>query len=304
VGETDPNVARIARWKDDKKAAFMLEFDDSAPTHVKNVVPELKKRGMVGTFYVNPGKPYFDKQAWEKDIPAAGMEYGNHTMTHVGAQDANQLEDEIVKCDEAIAKCFPDRKTPRLISFGRPGVKPGAWKITPEELKQVLAKYNLIERPPFYGGGIHLKTAEDMVRHVDRALDKGTVEHIDFHGVGGDWLSVPMEDFIKLLDKLEKERERLWIADPISVHKYQTERDSAELKVLEAGDKQVRLSMTCKADPKLHDAPLTLIVKVPAGWDKCEVAQGKQKAAVTAADGVVRFPALPGSDEIVIRPAR
>ena len=54
----------------------MLEFDDSCESHIKNAIPELKKRGMVGTFYINPGNgPYKNKQAaWEKDVPAAGME--------------------------------------------------------------------------------------------------------------------------------------------------------------------------------------------------------------------------------------
>ncbi|MBE3123717.1 MAG: polysaccharide deacetylase family protein [Planctomycetes bacterium] len=296
-------AARIARWKDDKKAAFTLAFDDSTPSQVKNAVPELKKRGLVGTFYINAGAGHYNKEAWEKEIPLTGMEYGNHTFTHVGARDVAHLEEELAKANEAIARCFPDRKTPRLISFGRPGVKPGAWAVTDEQLKPLLAKYNLVERPPFNGAAIHLKTAEDMTRLVDTALAKGTLEHIDFHGVGGDWLSAPLPDFITLLDKLVSVRDRLWITDPISVHKYETERDGAELKVLESGPKQVRLSLACKANPALYDLPLTLVVPVPAAWQPCTVAQGAQMTTATAAGGAVTCSALPGTDEIVIRPA-
>ncbi len=42
-------------------------FDDSVPSHVKNVVPELTKRGFTGTFYVNPGAGHYavNRQAWE-----------------------------------------------------------------------------------------------------------------------------------------------------------------------------------------------------------------------------------------------
>ena len=291
----------IAKWKDGKAGAFMLEFDDSAPSQVKNVVPELKKRGLIGTFYINPGAGHYNKQAWEQEIPAMGMEYGNHTFTHKGVRDAANADEELARCNEVIARCFPDRKIPRLISFGRPGGVP--WNITPEEQKALLAKYNLIDRPPFWGAAIHLKTAEDMMRLVDKAVEKGTVEHIDFHGVGGDWLSASMPDFLALLDKLDACRDRLWITDPVSYHKYMTERDGAELKVLESGPQKIRLTLACKADPKLYDLPLTLIARVPADWKQCQVSQGKTQSTVTAAGGAITFPALPGAEEIVIQPA-
>ena len=90
-----PGATRIAQWKDDKKAAFLLMFDDNMPSHVKNVVPELKKRNFTGTFYVNPGKQPFWTAVWEKDIPAAGMVLANHTLHHTGAKDLAGLEEEI-----------------------------------------------------------------------------------------------------------------------------------------------------------------------------------------------------------------
>ena len=40
VGDT-----RIAKWKDDKQAAFMLMFDDSCATHVKNAIPATHAAG-------------------------------------------------------------------------------------------------------------------------------------------------------------------------------------------------------------------------------------------------------------------
>lgn len=38
---------QILKWKDGKKGAFTLAFDDSAPSQLKNVVPELEKRKIV-----------------------------------------------------------------------------------------------------------------------------------------------------------------------------------------------------------------------------------------------------------------
>ncbi len=293
---------RASRWKDDKKAAFLLMFDDSAPSHVKNVVPELTKRGLVGTFYVNPGK-WQNKDFWEKQCPAMGMEYGNHTMTHKGVRDVADADEEIGKCNEVIMRLFPG-KQPRLISWGLPGVAKGAWNITDEQLKELLAKHHLIERPAFggHGGAINVKTADEMMLLVDAALAKGGIEHVIYHGVGGDWISVPLAEFTGFLDRIEARKDQLWVAGHIAAHKYATERDAAEVKVVEATERQIRVELTCKADAKLYDYPLTLVTQVSAEWKRCEIVQGANKAVVTAAGGMVRYDAVPNAGVIVVRP--
>lgn len=295
--------AEILRWKDGKKAVFMLEFDDSCVTHVKNAVPELKKRSMVGTFYVNPGTGHFKSQqnAWEKEIPAAGMEYGNHTFSHNGAPNIEEIDRDIALCNNEIDKCFPGRRTPRLISFGRPGGVP--WNITPEENRQVLEKYNLVERPPFQGYPFHASTRDDVLKLVDNAIANGEMGHCDFHGIGGDWLDTPIDIFIALLDKLDATKDQLWIADPVSYHKYLAEREGAELKIIHGDEKQIRLRLTCRTDSGLYDMPLTLYAKVPSIWKKCSVEQGKTRTDVKSEYGAIRCYVKPVTSEIMIKPA-
>jgi len=296
---------RIHKWKDGKQAVFMLEFDDSCPSHIKNAIPELEKRKMVGTFYINPGNgPYKNlKAAWEKAALSPYVELANHTWTHKGAVDAAELEPELAKCNAAILALRPDRPVPRLVSFGQPGGVP--WKVSKEDFQAGLAKHNLVNRPSFYGPPFHQKSAADMIKVVDLALSRGDMGHLDFHGVGGDWHITPMEWFTALLDKLEAERDRLWITDPVSWHKYATERKAAELKELVSTDTEIRVSLTSGTDPKLYDLPLTLSTKVPAAWKSCVVTQGKTVSApLPVADGEVRYDALPGAEEIRIRPAR
>ncbi len=296
--------AEILKWKDGKKAVFMLEFDDSCVTHVTNAIPELKKRGMVGTFYINAGNgPFKNKQNdWEKEIPKMGMEYGNHTFTHKGAPTLEEVDKDIALANDEINKCFPDRKVPRLISFGQPGGVP--WKITKEEFEQLLAKYNLVNRPPFFGYPFHAKTKEDVLKLVDNAIAKGEMGHHDFHGVGGDWLTTPMDIFTALLDKLEANKDQLWITDPVSYHKYLIERKGAELKIVQKDNSQIKLQLTCKTDPALYDLPLTLHTKVPADWKECSVEQGKRKTTAKVEDGAIRYSAEPVTGEIVIKPAK
>ncbi|MCX7045993.1 MAG: polysaccharide deacetylase family protein [Candidatus Sumerlaeota bacterium] len=305
--QDDPKAnTKILKWKDGKKAVFMLEFDDSCQTHVKNVIPELKKRGMVGTFYINPGNGPFknEKKAWEKDVPAMGMEYGNHTFTHVGALSVAEFEKELEQSQEAINKCFPERKQPRLISFGRPGVPKEKWLINEDEYKQALAKFHLVDRPSFFSPPIHLKTNPEVMKYVDTTIAKGEMGHLDFHGVGGDWLVEPMDAFLALLDKLESCRDQLWITDPISWHKYKTEREGAEIKETQSDKEQIRIQLTCKSDPAFYDMPLTIATKVPPEWKSCVVAQGAAKITATVAEGVARYEVAPVSGEIVIQPVK
>lgn len=301
--EVTSGGTRILNWKDGKQAVFMLEFDDSCPTHITKVIPELEKRKMVGTFYIVPGiGPYQNHQAaWEKAALSPYVELANHTWTHSGADNVARLDTELAKCNEAILKARPDRKQPRLVSFGTPGGVP--WKISKEEWQAGFDKYNLINRPSFYGPPFHHKSAAEMIKVVDLALSRGDMGHLDFHGVGGDWHITPMEWFTALLDKLEADRERLWITDPISWHKYLTERKTAELKELASDEREVRISLTGTADPVLYDLSLTLATKVHGAWKHCVVSQGETVSSVLPVEGgEVRYDALPGAGEIRIRP--
>jgi hypothetical protein len=319
---TAPGATQVARWKDNKPGALLLEFDDGCASHLSNVIPELKKRGFVGTFYVNPGKGLYT-QAWENEVPATGVaEYGNHTYRHVGLANPAELDEDLKLCNAAIARAFPDRKLPRLISYGQPGVPDykETWLVSEDDLQVVLARLNLIHRGPFMGAASVYNGIDQYKGVVDKAIADGSAESICFHGVGGDWISVPMTEFIPLLDYMVSKQDRLWVTDHISSHKYETERDGAEVTVVAATDTQIRLTLTSrirpkllgvngqsysndKADPALYDAPLTLITQVPAGWARCEIAQGAQRKVVAAANGTVQYDALPNGEPITIQPA-
>lgn len=303
-----PGATRVAKWKDDKQAAFILMFDDSCQSHVKNAIPELVKRKMVGTFYLNPGSGQHQalKNDWEVLIPKLGQEYANHTFTHKGATSAANLEDELVKCNEAIDRIAvaAGGKRPALISFGRPGVAKGAWTVTDQELKDGLAKNHLIMRPNIDGrfAEIHLKTADAMFAIVEKTIAAGGVDCLAFHGVGGDWLTIPMPMFLDLLDRMEAVHDKLWVGGHIAIHSYQIERDGAKVAVEPAGGKSIRLKLTTSADSAVFSEPLTLVTRVPSGWTKCKVSQGPATVTVAVNDGVVRYDALPDGQPVVIQP--
>jgi peptidoglycan/xylan/chitin deacetylase (PgdA/CDA1 family) len=302
--EGGPGATRIAKWKGDKTAAFMLQFDDSAQSQVKLAVPELVKRDMVGTFYVNAGSGQYAalREDWEKKLPALGMEIANHTFTHKGAADIADLEDELAKNNEAIYRVVSGGK-PKLVSFGIPGVAAGKWNITKAQLGEELPKFHLIERPSVDGhfAFIHLKTADEMFKLAQQAIDTGGMQYVLFHGVGGDWLTFPLPDFISLLDKLAAVHDKLWIAGTIAIHQYETERDGGSVQA-SMGAKQITVKLSAKADPAFYDQALTLVTRVPSSWKKCHIVQGATSSTVVVAQGAITYDAVPGKDAVVITP--
>lgn len=303
VGDT-----QIARWKDNKQGAFSMMFDDSVPTDIKNVVPELQKRKLIGVFYVNPGAWGWKKEheAWEKTMPTLpGVVFGNHTMTHKGAHNVEELDKEVRLCNEVINNVVPATRS-RLVSFGRPGVPKENWTVTDDEIQSVLKKYNLVLRPNSGAqmAMLSVKSPDQMLHVVDKAMAQGGYAWICFHGVGGDWIVTPMDIFTQFLDGLETRRSHVWITDHISIYQYETERNSGKVEVISAVQNEIHLRLSTQADPKLFDAPLTLRTRVPADWQQCQVTQGKAATVVAAQAGVVQFDALPGEEAIVLQKAK
>lgn len=297
-----PGATRVLKWKDGKRAAFMVEFDDGAPTHLDLAIPELKKRGIPGTFYINPGNDtYLSRQAdWDREASSPGIELANHTFRHLGAPSVEGFDREIADANAVIDRLYPDRPADRLRDWARPGVPREQWKISEAEIQAVLAKYRMIERPRFYGPPFSIKTTEEMFAWVDGALAAGEMRHLAFHGVGGDWHSAPLDYFLALLDKLDAHRDELWLADPLSFHKYDTERRTARVDVLAVTDASIRLSLRTESDPRYYDQPLTLAAVVSPAWTRVTVTQAGASRTHAVKNGEVQFEALPDCGEITL----
>ncbi len=308
---------RIARWKDDCTAAFLLMFDDSYISHWQVAAPELVKRGMIATFYINPGKAEYQKFAskWEDELWKQGMVYGDHTMTHRGFADLAGAEREIGDCANIIRRIVPGPER-RLISFGKPGVGAAHWNISKEDYAALLQRHDLIDRPTFdkHGAVYHLQTSEQMLALADSAIATERMEYLIIHGVERigpnvkwqDFWALKQDVFFPLLDGLQQRQaeQRLWITDHISQHQYETERDSAELRVRSTQDGNLRIELTCQADPLLYRLPLTLLTEVPSTWREALVTQGDREKRVAVTDRLIRYDAIPGGGTIVVRPTR
>jgi peptidoglycan/xylan/chitin deacetylase (PgdA/CDA1 family) len=292
----------ISKWKDGKRAVYLLAFDDNLPSQLENVVPELNRRELPGTFYVVPGSGSWaaNEAKWLEASKSRQVVLANHTFTHGGVNNAQELDLELAKCNEVLDRVYANRPQPFLLGFAEPGGVP--WTVSSGEQTEALKRYNLVERPPFRGSPMNYTTQEELVASVDSAVSEGGMGHSDMHGVGGDYLTTPIEWFYALLDALEAKRDEVWVTDVVSYSQYLAERLTADVAVVSATASGIRLRLTSDTDPALYNYPLTLTTRVPADWANVVVVQGDTTIDVPVTDGRIKYEALPGPREIHINP--
>ncbi|MDP4239027.1 MAG: choice-of-anchor Q domain-containing protein [Bacteroidota bacterium] len=314
--------SQVANWKDNKTAAFLLMFDDGLNSAYQVAIPELLKRNMIATLYVNPGGNKWSNPAvegpneWENLIPKTGMVYADHTWTHNGAATWEIEDSEVVKCQEKIMSMFYKDGKPHLISYGQPGVT--TWFSYGADLTALLAKYNLISRPTFDGHGAvyHWQTVKQMLALADKAIALKGMEYLITHGVERrvsegdpnwgfqDFWALNKDTLRGVLDGLAVRRDRgdLWITDHISQYKYQMERDNKPtFQVLKSDNNEIQLTMTGTLDQGLYDLPLTVITQVPASWVSAYITQGAKTYSVPVVHGLATYDAYPNGTPITVK---
>jgi hypothetical protein len=291
----------IARWKDNKNGAFTMNFDDSMVSQADVAMPAIVERGLVGTWYINPGMSRYKsrKKVWEEIAPQTGQDLAVHSMTHDSISNYADADWQLGENARIIWSLRPPSAS-KLLTFSWPGAT--TWEITDKQKKELMNKYHLIHRRSLISARTDLGVNGDvMIESAQKAISQRTWVSIHFHGIGDEYLSVEEDDFIQLLDYLVTVKDKLWIAGYINVHKYIEERDSAEVSVLEADGDQIRLALTSDKDPVLYDEPLTLITTVPSHWQNCLVVQDGKSASFTVSNGKVVYNAIPGKGEIMLR---
>ena len=111
---------------------------------------------------------------------------------------------------------------------------------------------------------------------------------------------------MELLDYLVQKRDQgvLWAASHLEVHKYDQERSTARLEILEANATGIRLNLNSTKLLRLYAYPLTLRTQVPEGWTNAKVTQNGVSVQSVVNAGVVQYSAVPGLGEIIINAMR
>jgi len=327
----------VTKFKGGRAAAFSMQFDDSLESQATFAIPELNKRGLVGTFFINPGRSLHQKhrEVWETVCPRFGHELANHTVHHRGAKDFEEADREIGECARYIWKLYPNKSKLRPF-LGGGGT---TWNIRPEQFRELMKKYYLFVGfdfkashsaliPPEFRGrrvsesGIpaappRVGVSEERgngrcVTVAEEAVREGKWAQVGFHGIGAEWISTSREHFLELVDYLAANKDKIWVATTGEVYRYCQERDAVKSIVLSAASPTgFDLSIECdntrvetygRPFTELYDEPLTVRVEVPASWTHFTVTQcGETKHYEALEVGTKRFAQFdvrPGDVEV------
>ena len=302
----------VMKFKDGKIGAYSLQFDDSTLSQANFAIPQLNWRGLVGTFFINPGKPKYQetKYTWEVICPKFAHELTNHTVHHSGAKDYEEADYEIGECSRHIWKLYPEKS--KLLPYAGGGGT--TWNITDEEKAELRTKYFLYRRPSMGSMRDDIGTGFKMLSYPQRAIDEEIWVPIHFHGIGSEHLSVTAEAFVELLDYLVANQDKLWIGTAGAVYKYQQEYEAlSNVSITDPHSDWFRVVVECDESKvntynsdfvELYDEPLTLRNEVPEGWSDFFVKQGRQirSYSVIRIDGKVyaQYDIKPNAGEAVV----
>ena len=302
VSMTSYGDTEIAKWRNNADGAFTMSFDDSMETHATIALPEVVKRGLVGTWFINPADERYitHRKVWEEFAPENNQELANHTMTHEGADSFGDADYEIGECARIIWKLRKPGDS-LLQAFARGGQT--VWDISGKQMQSLKDTYHCINRT----SELSCKTSDnvhaaEMIAMVDQAIKEERWVTVHFHGIGGQWLPIDKDDFLEFLDYLESNSYKVWSAGWVEAHQYATERDRAQITVLEEKDEGIRLNLVTGLDTALYTEELTLMTDVPEGWDTVTMIQGAHSVVLPVTDGIVQYEAKPDQSPILLKP--
>jgi hypothetical protein len=287
----------IAKWKDNKKGAYTLRFDDSMMSHKDHTVPNLVKRGLVGSFFLNPATNRYGYgiDVWESQASRNGIEICPHTMNHIGAGDFDEADYEIGESFRTIWNLNPPDKS-KLYPFNRGGGTewPDGYR------KAIQSNYPVADYSTEalrYNGGDNQK---ELIAFAEKAMQDDAWHIVLTHGTGPDleWLGFEVSNFEALLDYLESVNDKMWVGNAGDIYKYVTERKSAEVNIIKSDNGSIRLNLSSEVEPELFDYPLSLITEVPDTWEYCKVIQGDIIAIYPVVSSKVMYEAIPNRGEI------
>lgn len=310
----------IAPWHNQKKAAVVLTFDDWTTDHPSFVIPELLKRELTGTFYVNEMRSFTSvKNAYEK-----GIEIGNHTKSH---PDLTKKDDQALKIqiEDFDIKLNKELNRTQTATFAYPfgtGVENSEKEL---KIRAILAKKFVAARgvyPIQNKDDIALtydfaKTEDDYYKlkvgpvsdgiknymeRVSWVEEKGGMLVHMYHGtMKGLYDVVPENDFKEQLDSL-KAHKKLWITSLEQAVKYHRERKTAVLKEVSVPkNNQWILQLHDELANDTYQQELTIVLGLPKeATSVTKIMQGSTSLDFWWEGEKVVFNAIPDNGNITL----
>lgn len=269
-------VLKIMTWKNGKKAAFTLAFDDARSSHYQIAWPLMKKRGIVGTFNINTPVDL----NWEPwiELFSNGNEISSHTVSHpdLTSLSSAQVEWEL---SESYRMIWQNTLT-EPVSFANP------FGLSSPEVENLISKYYLSARSSgginkafltekdFYqlkGIGVYPPiTNSDLQNWLNNAiLDQGYIIVV-FHSLTSadsmpNQTYMPISLFEQHLDDMISKSDDFWIATQGEIVKYIRLRQNSLLYFSQT-ESQIICNLESPVDERIVDVPLTISVLWPQNW--------------------------------------
>lgn len=327
---------RIAPWYQFKQAACSLTFDDGTLDQYMIAYPELERRNIKATFFLITffrEKGYWDDYpvrrsllSWDqaREIAFSGHEIGSHGQSHVQLlEETDIVEDELRDSRNRIKREIPWQ---RVIIFAWP-----YWRS--DDDSRYLAQRNYIgartgvvisdkyiERHDSIPGctpadlfqinsfaAREADSIESWRILCDRILDKGGWFVPSFHGIDDGhidrdalgWEAISLSRFRLALDYLQQQD--FWMVAFGSALRYIRERDASSLTMFNQTDRSYIMVLEDNLDDHIYNHPLSLKVKLPAGWKRVRLSQGGRLLRYSIdRDGYFIFDALPDGSDIIV----
>jgi len=244
-------------WPNGSKSAITLTYDDGLPSHINIVAPSLKKHHFKASFFPTLSSPslYNDMDKW-RNLVTQGHELGNHTMYHPcqksqagmeWVQDHHDLDNytiQQISQEIKLANTFLlaiDGKNTRTFAYPCAHFFAGG-----ENYKQVVAlqfvaargsseTQNHLIKPthidlfnvPSWAPNNH--QADQLIAYIKNIIQQETYSTFTFHGIGAEYMTVSVEAHEEMLQFLDANRDKIWVATFQEVTAYlKSKRNSTE----------------------------------------------------------------------------
>jgi peptidoglycan/xylan/chitin deacetylase (PgdA/CDA1 family) len=226
-------------WPNGAKAAVVLTYDDGMDTHLDHAGPDLDAAGLKGTFFVPGHSDSLAKRLPEwRALAARGHELGNHAIFHpclrkpaarperewvrpayaLESYTVERIRDEIAAMNTTLLAI--DGETTRTLAYnccdttagGRSyvdAVRPLflAARAGEDRIASDVSTLDPMLVPSWAATNV---TGAQLIAFAQKAVDAGGLAVFQFHGIGGEWISVSREAHQELLTWLVANRQTVW----------------------------------------------------------------------------------------------
>lgn len=299
----DFNAVRIAKYKDNKRAAASYTFDDGYASSAA-IGSIFENAGLRATFYIIPGIISADGWAMWQGMAKKGHEIGNHSMTHPDFVNTimsdQQLDNEINGAQKLIEQKLGIR--PQTFAFPYHLYTDRAWKAA-QQNHFAVRKMDL-DDPGYQFAFFDTDHGTDLagtLMRVNRQLDEVVTAGGWFvaggHGIDGDGWSPVTTDFLQRhLTHAAQYSPKLWTDTFANISRYRACRDTVKAEVLLQSSIQAYVRLTGTYDPTVCHAPLTVTVPVsiPSGATLRAKAIDGTEVPTRVSTGIASFNLRPG----------